>query len=414
MANRQLANGALAVAFGVFLLATWLGRKNPDLLFLEWLRWAAEAALVGGIADWFAVNALFRRPLGFPWHTALIPRHRQRVTEAVAQLVETELLNLKALRSRLAGIRLVEWLIGAVAEKGIVHWLRYLLTALAGMDSTRWGREIAVLWRSQVRVLPLEEWLRRAALWALEKERYRQGLAVAADALTKLMARPEMADEILQLLQRWKEAKENESFLNKMLLWLGEATDAVNLEAAAQTTHQSLLQFINDLQQPEHPLYDWVREQLQALAAEAGAKSEWQALIRDGLRSFLDGEAARHLAEYLLALLGRTDSALGNWLVRQGEENWQRFAASNEAKEWLEEILQAALQRLLESEHPMIGRLVRLVLNQFSDEELNRFIEDKAGEDLQWIRVNGVLVGALAGSLLFGCLHFIYRPLLAL
>ncbi len=414
MANRQLANGALAAAFGVFLLATWLGRRQPELLFFEWLRWAAEAALVGGIADWFAVNALFRKPLGFPWHTALIPRHRQRVTEAVAQLVETELLNLKALRSRLADIRLVEWLIDAVAKKGIVHWLRYLLAALAGMDSARWGREIAVLWRSQVRGLPLEEWLRRAARWALEQERYRQGLGVAATALTKLMARPEMEAEILQLLQRWKEAKASESFLNKMLLWLGEATDAVNLEAAAQTTHQSLLQFINDLQQPEHPLYDWVREQLQALAAEAGAKTEWQALIRDGLRTLLDGDSARHLAEYLLALLGRTDSALGHWLVRQGEENWQRFAASNEAKAWLEEILQAALQRLLESEHPMIGRLVRLVLHQFSDEELNRFIEDKAGEDLQWIRVNGVLVGALAGSLLFGCLHFIYRPLLAL
>ncbi len=414
MGNRYLANCALALALLVFMLTAWQGRKHPEMLSLEWLRWSAEAALVGGVADWFAVNALFRKPLGFPWHTALIPRHRRRVSEAVAQLVEKELLNLAALKRRLASVKLAPWLIALVERRGIVYWLQRLVKVLAAMDAERFSRLLLVFWRAQLRLLPLEEWLKNAAVWALKEERYRRGLALAAEALAKVVARPETEGEILKLLQRWKEANVSRSFMKKLLFALGEATDAVNLPAAAKSTQQSLLQFTRDLQQPEHPLYDWLQERLHRLAAQAAALEELQLLLKDGLRSLLDAKTAQCLLQELLANLADRESVAGAWLLAQGEAAWRRFTASSAALAWLEEVLQGALQRLLAEEHPLIGQLVRQILDQFSDDELNSFIEDKAGEDLQWIRVNGVLLGALAGAVLFALLNFAYRPLLAM
>lgn len=414
MENRNLANWALAAAFIVFLLALGLERLEPGSICWHWLRWAAESAVVGGVADWFAVNALFRKPLGFPWHTALIPRHRQRVTEAVAQLVETELLNMAALRQRVAQVRLAERVIDWIEERGSRYWLQRMLEALTLLDGARWGRELLVLWRSQIRRWPIEAWLPRIAGWALQDERYRRMLSVLAEALAKLTARAEVEWEILQLLERWKAAKQQDSLLNKMLLWLGEATDAVNLPAAAKTAQRSLQEFFHELQQPQHPLYEWLRDQLQRLAEDAPAQRQWSAVIRDGLRGLLDAATARFLAEQIIELLKQEHSPLRRWLLEFGEESWQRVSASATARAWLETVLQAAVQRLLESEHSLIGRLVRLVLAHFSDEELNRFVEEKAGEDLQWIRVNGVLVGAAAGTMLFALLQFAYRPLLGL
>ena len=414
MGNRYLANCALALAFAVFMLAAWQGRKQPELLSLEWLRWSAEAALVGGIADWFAVNALFRRPLGFPWHTALIPRHRGRVSEAVAQLVEKELLNLAALKRRLAEVKLVACLIAWVEKRGIIYWLQRFLQLLAGMDAERLSKLLLVFWRMQLRLLPLDAWLKNAAAWALKEERYRRGIALAAETLAKVVARPETEGEILKLLQRWKEANVSRSFMKKLLFALGEATDAVNLPAAAKSAQQSLLQFTRDLQHAEHPLYDWLQEKLHRLAAQAAALEELQLLLKDGLRSLLDAKTAQFLLQQLLANLTNRESMLGAWLLAQGEVAWRRFTVSPVAIAWLEEVLQGALQRLLAEEHPLIGRLVRQILDQFSDDELNSFIEDKAGEDLQWIRVNGVLLGALAGAVLFALLNFVYRPLLAM
>ena len=73
----------------------------------------AEAALIGGIADWFAVTALFKKPLGISWHTEIVPRNREQIIEKVSQMVGQELLSQDSIRTWIAGLkpadRLLDW-----------------------------------------------------------------------------------------------------------------------------------------------------------------------------------------------------------------------------------------------------------------------------------------------------------------
>src|SRR5512136_708566 len=85
-AMKRRATGLLALSAAVFLVATLLDGRYPWLLYV---RATAEAAMVGGIADWFAVTALFRHPLGVPLpHTAIIPANKDRIGEALGRFVE--------------------------------------------------------------------------------------------------------------------------------------------------------------------------------------------------------------------------------------------------------------------------------------------------------------------------------------
>ena len=89
---RQRANGILgltAVLYCfVFIGQFFYGHES----WYQPLYWAVQSALIGSVADWFAVTALFRKPLGFPYHTALIPRNKDRLINGVIKLVETKML----------------------------------------------------------------------------------------------------------------------------------------------------------------------------------------------------------------------------------------------------------------------------------------------------------------------------------
>ena len=97
----NLADKALVGTLLLFFLLLVWHRCAPDSLLAEGLLFTAEAALVGGVADWFAVTALFRRPLGFPYHTALLPRRRKEFSEAMVRLIQQEFFSRRHLFSLL-------------------------------------------------------------------------------------------------------------------------------------------------------------------------------------------------------------------------------------------------------------------------------------------------------------------------
>ncbi|MDU2066014.1 MAG: DUF445 family protein, partial [Sporomusaceae bacterium] len=89
--RRKIANWALALSFICYLASLYLTISFHESAGASIFKAVAEAALVGGVADWFAVTALFRKPLGFSYHTALIPRNRERMARAMAAMVQNEL-----------------------------------------------------------------------------------------------------------------------------------------------------------------------------------------------------------------------------------------------------------------------------------------------------------------------------------
>ena len=103
---KRVASGLLVLALLVFLVARMLEPAHP---WLGFVRATAEASLVGGLADWFAVTALFRRPLGLPIpHTAIIPTQKDRIGRVLGTFVEKHFLSREVLAAKLAGLRVSE------------------------------------------------------------------------------------------------------------------------------------------------------------------------------------------------------------------------------------------------------------------------------------------------------------------
>jgi len=131
------ANITLAAVFLFFLGAAVLEHFNPGHFGIRLMFFVSEAALVGGIADWFAVTAIFKKPLGWGYHTALIPRNREKVIEAVASIVQTELLNMTLIRKKIEGIPFIEGLLLSVEKVGGSIYLRKTGTGPIGRETSR-------------------------------------------------------------------------------------------------------------------------------------------------------------------------------------------------------------------------------------------------------------------------------------
>ena len=87
-----------------------------------------------------------------------------------------------------------------------------------------------------------------------------------------------------------------------------------------------------------------------------------------------------------------------DWLTDQLASYWQQFKENQALQSRAEDYLKMLILLVVEQEHALIGKIARRSLSKLSDEDLNQFIEDKAGEDLDWIRINGVMIGGLVGA----------------
>ncbi len=413
---RRKANRVLGLVFCLFAAAAAGKYFYPHSLAVRLFFIVAEAALIGGIADWFAVTALFRRPLGFPWHTALIPRSRDKIIAAIAATVQNELLSKESIKRRLAGVRLVDVLMRWLEEDGRQAFLpalaaRYAQAAWDNADIPALARYGQKWLKAALLDADLARFGRQGLGWALaagKADRLVEHLlaeltAAAAEDGTRLAIENHLASYSQKAARSWWE---------KLILSVAEATDTINLAEAAAVLHAELLHLLRDLAAVDHPVRAWVRARLTAVADRLEDDPAWAA----GIGAWQKGVAGRLRLEETLAAVAAlaTRSAPADWpaawAARQAEKLWSAFRADPDMQDWVEEQLKTALARFIDSEHDLIASVVRDALARLSDEDLNRFIEDKAGEDLAWIRINGSVVGGVVGLLLFLFVHYLYDP----
>jgi uncharacterized membrane-anchored protein YjiN (DUF445 family) len=203
------------------------------------------------------------------------------------------------------------------------------------------------------------------------------------------------------------------SWWKKLALELGMATDSINLEEAATALQNELCRLLTQMQNPSHPLRRWLRSRLEEMAGCLTTEPAWMEAVETWKREFLEraelNEVLTRLTEYALQRGQRPALA---WALQQIDSYWDSVREDREKLAWLEEYCQDMVFRLVETEHHWIGTAARDALTILTDRDLNVFVEEKAGDDLQWIRINGSVVGGLVGLLLFLFGHFVYDPYL--
>jgi uncharacterized membrane-anchored protein YjiN (DUF445 family) len=392
---KRVATGLLVLALLVFLVARLF---EPAYPWVGFVRATAEASLVGGLADWFAVTALFRRPLGLPIpHTAIIPTQKDRIGRVLGSFVEKHFLAREVLSAKLAGLH--------VSERA-ARWVA------RPENSARVAAQVAAAVAKTVEALPpgeVTELIRRGALARLQAVRVAPILGNVLSVVAADDRHQDLLDEALDLVAR--AVAENRALLRASFRegtpwWLPDMVD----EALYQRIMAALDAVLRDVRaDPEHPLrrrFDAAtRNFIERLKHAPDVIARAEALKRDVLDdAVMDAlstalwervreAAARHGAEPDRASL----EPLERGLVTLGES----LVANESLLAELDRFLAAQVSAMLEDHRHEVGELIADTVRTWPPEMAAERLELAVGRDLQFIRLNGTLVGGLAGLVIY-------------
>ena len=422
MHNRNRANIILAVVFAVFAALTVLKYIYRGSFLLGLLAFAAEASLVGGVADWFAVTALFRKPLGFPWHTAIVPNNRAKIIEKVSDIVSRELLSVDALKSRLSGLELTEAILDRLSaafdrtsmEKGF----RDFFSEKAGAaDMAELTEKMESFIKSGLSKEDISVWIRDVLVKSFDEGRQKEWFSALLSRAAEIAAKPSTREKIHQVLKRQETANEANTgagaFFVRTLLNVSRNSRHTNLASISEILQKELVGVLIRVRNPADPVFSRLEEN----SAHFVQRMDEDEALLDVIQTWKNGILERVdlsqtleklVASVVQSKLHRDEAA--QWLASHLDGYWHELRQDAVMKQWVDDLLKNMLEKIIRDEHHIIGEVVAETLGSFTDERLVQFIEDKAGNDLQWIRINGSIVGAIAGALLYLFSNLLYGP----
>jgi len=385
---------ALLLMMGVMLAATSFTIVTHP--WTAWLKAFAEAAVVGAVADWFAVVALFRRPLGLPiTHTAIIPNNKDRIGESLGHFVEENFLTPENVMQRLAGVNVAKaagtWLAEPAnsdrAAAGICAMVPRVLTMFQDEDVTQFLTRILL---GELEKINLARVAGEALELVTSGEEYQALFDDAVEGIERLIA----GNQALILEKFGEASKYTPEFLDRYVVdRFVRGIVRLLQEVIADPRHPLRMQFadstrklIEDLKtSPEmHARGAAIKVQI---IEHLRTKPYYAALWNDIKNRILADVASdrSRLSKALSSLLNALGSGLAKDEAMQGKLN-----------QWL----QGALETLMLAHRHQISLLITDVVKSWDAREVSAKIELEIGRDLQYIRLNGTLVGGCVGVLL--------------
>jgi len=401
--SRKLARISLVVML-VGFLATM---PFQDITWVLLLHGGFEAGLIGGLADWFAVTALFRHPLGLPIpHTALLPKNRNRMINGLVSVLKNDWLSKESIQDKVKHVPFTEKIHQIAAEK----------------IQTTIFQQLAVKWIQQmIRYLDAEKlapFVKKQIIAALSNVDMKKILHMISNQLLTEKVEEKALDHILAKVELWLKKEETVHKLGNVSMNVLNNVKAEGMlqfaiksiqnlmteEKIGRIIQNLLISAVKSLRYEYEPnreaLLTFIRKEIEGLTDNEKVLlgiEKWRTRLLDNWKSddtiaealkqvqqkaleFVEGE--RFMEDYLLPL---AENLLGKMI---------------ENKLVIDVWIQKQLSILIENNHDKIGDLVRDNLNKLDDETLIDMIENNVGKDLQWIRVNGAVCGFIIGILL--------------
>ncbi|MDF7628893.1 DUF445 domain-containing protein [Erwiniaceae bacterium L1_55_4] len=403
--SKRLALSLLLVAAAIFVVTLFL----PPNFWVLGVKAIAEAAMVGALADWFAVVALFRRvPVPFiSRHTAIIPRNKDRIGENLGRFVQEKFLDTDSL---LALIRRHD------PSQMLAQWLN------TPGNADRIGRHLLQVMRGFLDLTDderIQRFLRRAVHRALDKVDLTQSSALLLDSLTKNNRHQELLDAAVQQLLRLLHKPGTREFIATQIVrwlkrehpikakmlpteWLGEhsadlvanAVDSILDEVALDKGHEFRLGFNRAVQR----LIEKLKTDPE-MAERAEVIKSW--LKEDESLNRYIGELWQDLRSWLKADLNSEDSRVQERVRLAALWFGETLAADEALRISMNQHLEDAARSIAPEFAEFLTRHISDTVKSWDAREMSQQIELNIGRDLQFIRINGTLVGGTIGLVLY-------------
>jgi uncharacterized membrane-anchored protein YjiN (DUF445 family) len=392
---KRRATLLLVAATVIFIIARAFEARFP---WLGILRATAEASMVGGLADWFAVTALFRHPLGIPIpHTAIVPARKDRVGRTLGAFVQRNFLTREVIEHRLraaqVGKRLAEWIAEPANARMIAR------SAASAMSS---GAQL-------LRDEDVQEVIDRSLAKRVRSMHLAPLLGKVLAVMTEDNRHQEVLDEVIQLASRT--VNENSDLIRQRIeqetpWWIPSAVDEKIFKRVLGAIQRLLSELNADRY---HPLRERFDNSLHQFVDRLNTSPEFAAKVDAWKEEFLDNDAARKFSASI-------------W--QEGKEALARYVASPDSKApgVIEEALTKFGQKALDDPELLakmdefavdvavflvaryqdeVADLIATTVSSWDPELTSRRVELAIGRDLQFIRINGTLVGGLAGLIIY-------------
>lgn len=398
------------------------------------------AATIGGMADWFGVTALFRKPLGIGFHTEILRRNRARIMDAIVEFVGTDLLNTENIMQTVRDENTAQLLIdyfernnGRAKTKAMA---RDVMSELFGtLDTAKISSAVAPILENEIKNLDAQKFF-DAVLKVVTSDKHSRKILIALfDTGHKIIQSRHMQEEILRKITQLREAYEGDSAGRALVLSSMGLTDEKILTILNETVEKKISDAEKILsatgmveRDTANAASDMIRTFggfIQSAASSLNTKKFLDDIKNMFLQKF---DSAAFVKTWLdVNVKGETDPKVLEKIRRQQANNPGAMVVEIERKEvvWkaavdylvdakIDEFINSTAQQqrfdklikdfiagLLDEYRGQIPLMIRERLDKFNDDELTEFVEGHVSDDLQMIRINGSVCGALVGMALF-------------
>ena len=399
---RLVATGCLLLAVLSYALSTYFGRLHPSMGYVAAF---SEAAVVGAIADWFAVVALFRHPLNLKFipHTAILPANKARIARGLSEFILKNFLSAEAIVAKIAEVgpanKLREWLLRPEnAEKISALAARFLSWGMSIFDDERVRKFV------------------HGTVIAKLNEIDAAAVGRVLDVLTEGGRHHEVLDEVLRLVDEAMARQETREFIARAVAAESPLVDAVRRmgwqldETIARKIVNGAARTIEEVRKdPDHALRrrfdEFIAGYIDRLKRDDVTRQKVREIRDEMLRNpalerYLDG-LWREFRAWLAGDLANRDSQVHEAILELVRTIGRRLDADPAIQRWIDEQILKALPALVEDNKAKIGAFIEERINEWHADRFAAEMEREIGRDLQFIRINGTLVGGLVGLLIY-------------
>ena len=393
---KAAATGLLVLMAAIFIAARQFETAYP---WLGYIKAFAEAAMVGGLADWFAVTALFRHPLGLPIpHTAIIPRNKDRIGDALASFLRDNFLVAPVVARRMRNIDLA----GAAGrflqapqgqETRIRHGASRLLADLfESLDDERLGGLVKSSIANRIRKMELSPLLGHALASAINEDRH-----------------VPMLEATIRWTSRALDANEGliREMVHKRANWVLKLAglDAKLADAIVDGLRKLSADMHTD---PAHPVRVKIEQALADLANDLQTKPDTREKVEEIKLQLLDNKSVslwldtlwQRGREAMIRAARNPDAAMAGKLGEVLQSMGQSLESDPRLKGAINMFARRAVSGMAASYGGSIVKLVSETVRRWDAQTITDRLETTVGRDLQYIRINGTLVGGMVGLVL--------------
>ena len=402
---KSVATGLLLISAAVYLIAKRAEATGAPV-WVSFVRAAAEAAMVGGLADWFAVTALFRRPLGLPIpHTAIIPTRKDAIGASLGEFVGDNFLSEEVVRDKIRSAQIASrfgnWLRDPANSKQVTDELASVITWATSLGD---DEDIAEV---------IEESFRRTA----ENFDVAKPLGVFLTKAVENDAHTPIVDMLARAIEDWLEndPARAKGWIDKQLpRWL----PGLGKDRAGEWLYERLIELSKEVQvDMAHPIRRSIERLLHRFAQQLQSDPVIIERVNAAKMRLVDRPEVRHTISDLWISTKKTlraeaanpESELRSRVSTLLANFGSRVASDADLQITINTAIEDATSHLVDRYRDEIAAIISDTVARWDAGDTAKKIELQVGRDLQFIRVNGTIVGALAGILIHAIGEYVVR-----